>query len=110
MKQPKRGKKKSSPASPSSSLDQLYQVLEQNDYLKVLALGQEQLATSEDKLAVLEAMIDALENLLYEGEVENPAPLKALEHSLRTERQRMTESGAKSDRYKKFLDRSYDAE
>lgn len=86
------------------ALDALYAVLREDDWPKVLALGQAQLATSTDKLAVLEAMLDAIENLLHEGELADPAPFKALEKSLRAEKKRLVEAGAKSDVYSRFLD------
>lgn len=101
MKPPKRGKKT------ESALEELYRVLLENDYPKVLALGQAQLATAPDKLAVLEAMIDAIENLLYDGDVKEPGPLKELEKALGAERQRLKDAGATSDVYKTFLDRTY---
>ncbi|MBK7858162.1 MAG: hypothetical protein IPJ65_05965 [Archangiaceae bacterium] len=86
-------------------LEPLYRALQEDDYPTVLQLGQALLTKAHDKLAVVDAMIDALENLLYGG-VEDPAPLKLLERSLREEKHRLVESGAKSDVYKEFLDPS----
>lgn len=89
-----------------AALTELYEVLQENDYPKVLALGQAQLATSTDKLAVLEAMIDAIENLLHKGGLAEPAPIKELEKALRAEKKRLVDGGAKSDVYAQFLDPS----
>jgi hypothetical protein len=97
---PKRGKT-------DAALTELYEVLRDNDYRRVLELGQQQLATASDKLAVLEAMLDALENLLFNGGLADPAPIKTLERSLQKERARLIDAGETSDVYKLFLDRTY---
>ena len=91
-------------AKRDAALEQLYGALLEDDYPRVLALGQRQLATAHDKLAVLEAMLDAVENLFHAGEVRDEKPMRELEKSLRAEKKRLLESGAKSDVYARFLD------
>src|SRR6476619_4355215 len=100
MTQPKRGK-------PDAALEQLYEVLREDDYPRVLELGRQQLDTAGDKLAVLDAMIDAVENLLFQGGLQDPASFKGLERSLKEERQRLIDAGATSEVYKLFLDPTY---
>lgn len=87
-----------------AGLEELYALLQDNQYAQVLELGPSLLGTEPDKLAVVEAMLDAVENLLHDGEVPDQKSMKELEKALRVEKKRLVDAGAKSDVYARFLD------
>lgn len=85
----------------------LYSALARGEWREVLALGATQFRGAQDRFASIEAMLDAIEQLISDAENEDLAPLRALEKSLRAERTRLQAAGLTSDTYRCFLESSF---